>query len=190
MVGIGLERCVGIIVRRRLWSETSLIVTWLTDRFGTTQTIVKGALRPKSLFSGKLDLFQKAEVVFKFSRTSSLHSLREAVVQEARLAGFCRGGYLGLAMASYFAELATALCPAMQPCYETFDLLDRALKYLETAEPTMGVLERYEKRIAKLAGAWDEGLRVGPQESLVSLFGSLPETRRVLVEGLAIGRSE
>ena len=36
-----------ILLRKMPWSETSLIVTWLTERFGTARTVARGARRPK-----------------------------------------------------------------------------------------------------------------------------------------------
>ena len=63
------------------WSETSLIVTWLTERFGTVRTVARGARRPKSEFAGMLDLFYGADIAFSFSRKGDLHTLREVSVR-------------------------------------------------------------------------------------------------------------
>ncbi|HZL42769.1 MAG TPA: DNA repair protein RecO [Verrucomicrobiae bacterium] len=72
-----IESVHGIIFRTRRFTETSLIVWWLTPALGRLSTIAKGALRAKSPFRGKLDLFYEAEFSFARSRRSELHTLRE-----------------------------------------------------------------------------------------------------------------
>jgi len=76
------ERTVGIILRTRPLTETSLIVQWLTADFGRLSTVAKGARRPKSPFSGKLDLLYEAEFSFTRSRRSELHTLSEVSLLE------------------------------------------------------------------------------------------------------------
>jgi DNA repair protein RecO (recombination protein O) len=68
----------GIILRTRPFTETSLLVDWLTSDLGRLHTVARGARRPKSPFRGRLDLFFEADLSLVRSRTSSLHTLREA----------------------------------------------------------------------------------------------------------------
>lgn len=77
-----IERARGLILRTRPFTETSLIVHWLTAEFGRIATIAKGARRPKSPFRGQLDLFYLADFSFVRSRRSELHTLRETVLRE------------------------------------------------------------------------------------------------------------
>ncbi|MEX1118404.1 MAG: recombination protein O N-terminal domain-containing protein, partial [Terrimicrobiaceae bacterium] len=72
-----MEHCQAILVRKSRWSESSLLITWVTDAFGTLKTSARGALRAGSPFAGKVDLFHRAEITFTLSKASSLHSLRE-----------------------------------------------------------------------------------------------------------------
>jgi len=76
------ERTVGLILRTRPLTETSLIVQWLTRDLGRISTVAKGARRTKSPFRGKLDLFYLADLSFQRSRRSELHALREVSVQD------------------------------------------------------------------------------------------------------------
>src|SRR5437868_7407174 len=71
------ERATGIILRTRPLTETSLIALWLTAEHGRVATVAKGALRPKSPFRGKIDLFYSAEFSYSRSRKSELHTLKE-----------------------------------------------------------------------------------------------------------------
>ena len=64
------ERAEGLILRTRPLTDTSLIVQWLTPALGRISTVAKGARRPKSLFTGKLDLYYEAAFSFQRSRRS------------------------------------------------------------------------------------------------------------------------
>src|SRR5262250_915470 len=76
------ERAHGIVLRVHPMTETSLIIRWLTLQFGRIATVARGALRRKSPFRGKLDLFYLADFSFSRSRRAELHSLREMVLRE------------------------------------------------------------------------------------------------------------
>ncbi len=77
---MSLERTPGLVLRVRPLTETSLIVRWLTARHGRLATVAKGARRPRSPFRGQLDLFFEAELSFRRSRRSDLHTLGEVRV--------------------------------------------------------------------------------------------------------------
>ncbi len=72
-----IQSATGIILRTRPLTETSVIVNWLTPDCGRISTVAKGARRPKSPFTGKLDLFYLADFSFTRSQRSELHALRE-----------------------------------------------------------------------------------------------------------------
>ena len=78
------ERATGIIVRTRPLTETSLIVNWLTLEAGRVATVAKGARKPKSAFSGKLDLYYETDFTFARSARSTLHNLREVSLKQTR----------------------------------------------------------------------------------------------------------
>src|SRR6266705_2482495 len=70
-----VESTEAILLRKRRFSDTSLIVSWCTESLGCVQTIAKGARRPKSPFAGKLDLFFEAEISIVRGRKSDLFGL-------------------------------------------------------------------------------------------------------------------
>lgn len=74
------ERTTGVVLRIRPLTETSLIVHWLTADAGRISTVARGARRPKSAFRGKLDLFHEADLTFRRSRSSELHTLSEVAL--------------------------------------------------------------------------------------------------------------
>jgi len=171
-----MQQCQAILVRKSRWSESSLLITWMTDAFGTLKTSARGALRPGSPFSGKVDLFHSAEITFTLSRTSSLHSLREISLTKAFDAP--RATYETLALASYFSELCAAVAPPMQPAHDLHGLLTRALAHLAAAAPSRKAFDHFEKETARLLGVLDQSGRTPPASALAHLCGSLPASRQ------------
>ena len=98
-----LETTDAILLRKIKLTESSLIITWFSEALGKMKTVAKGARRPKSPFSGRLDLFFAAEINFSRSRKSELHILREVVVRDSREG--LRLQYERTQMAAYFVEL-------------------------------------------------------------------------------------
>src|ERR1700737_576903 len=92
-----------ILLRKRKFSDTSLIVSWCTESLGCIQTVAKGARRVKSPFTGKLDLFFEAEISIAPSRKSNLHTLTEVALLNP-FPGI-RQNYLRTQTAAYFVEL-------------------------------------------------------------------------------------
>ena len=127
-----MESTAAIVLRKTKLTETSLIVTWLSETHGKLKTVVKGARRPKSRFAGIIDLFHQCEIQFARSRRSELHILREAVLIEAH--EMIRFDYDRLATAAYFAELIDLVTEPEHASPELYDLFRRALVYL-TAHP-------------------------------------------------------
>src|SRR5712691_7459184 len=98
-----MQSTAAILLRKRKFSETSLIVSWCTESLGCIDTVAKGARRSKTPFAGKLDLFFEAEISIVPSRRSTLHKLTEVVLRNA-FAGI-RKNYLRTQTAAYFVEL-------------------------------------------------------------------------------------
>jgi DNA repair protein RecO (recombination protein O) len=113
------ESATGLVLRARRLTETSLIIHWLTPDLGRIATVAKGALRPKSPFLGKLDLFYLADFSFSRSRRSELHVLREASLSETHNA--LRQDIFKLRHAAYataFIEQATETETPLPAVYE------------------------------------------------------------------------
>ncbi|MFK7851250.1 MAG: DNA repair protein RecO [Akkermansiaceae bacterium] len=169
-----------ILMRTIRLTDTSLIVHWLSESDGLIKTVAKGALRPRSPFSGKLDLFFSGEIVFSRSSKSDLHSLREVSITNWREG--LRRSYPVTQMAGYFCQLVDL---GVEPSHGdplVYDLLLRALDYLDTGEANLRALEHFEKQFAEILGV----LRLdgGANRSLFEHFGSLPSTRKAIVEQL------
>ena len=179
-----VETTTAILLRKRKFSDTSLIVSWCTESFGCIQTVAKGARRAKSPFAGKLDLFFEAEISIVRSRKSDLHTLTEVVVKNP-FAGI-RTNYLRMQAAAYFIELIE-ICTERDHCEpELFALLRRAFGYLDANDPMPRAVAHFETELARIAGVHDEKkLKADPAFALGNLFGRLPLCRTPLLKTLA-----
>ena len=138
-----MEQTSAILLRKTPWSETSLIVAWLTERFGTVRTVARGARRPKSPFAGTLDLFYGADISFSINSKGDLHTLREVSLKTVfDVSGV---GSAGFYLASYFGELAGIAAPSMQPAPGIFDLLQRGINYVQRAPVTLKALNHFRR---------------------------------------------
>jgi DNA repair protein RecO (recombination protein O) len=164
-----------ILLRKTPWSETSLIVTWLTSEFGAIRTLARGARGPRSAFAGKLDLFFGGDISFVHSRKGDLHTLRE--VHIVSVFDAAKSGHAGFHLAAYFAELAGRAAPAMHPARELHDLLRRALDFLQTSPATERALNHFERELCRILGVHDASGKISAAEALHSLQGGAPKSR-------------
>ncbi len=173
-----MEKTAAILIRKTRLTETSLIVHWCTEHCGLIKTVAKGALRPKSAFAGKLDLFFDAEIEFVPSRKSDLHVLRELAVGNARFG--LRESYLRTQAAAYFVQLLELTAERGTPIAPFHDLLRRGLDFLATNTPTRKAILHYEKEIAALLGM--DGHHLAPIEAIRDLYKRVPPGRVELLE--------
>ena len=187
-----MESTEAILLRKRKFSDTSLIVSWCTESFGCIQTVARGARRPKSSFAGKLDLFFETEISIVRSRKSDLHTLTEVELKNP-FAGI-RSDYLRTQTAAYFVELIEICTERDHREPELFGLLRRAFGYLDANDPTPRAVSHFETELARIAGVHDRK-SVGEADSfpynsafaLGNLFGCLPLSRTPLLKTLATG---
>lgn len=171
-----MEQTRAILLRSFKWSETSLIVSWLSESHGLVRTTARGARKPGSAFAGKLDLFYQTEISFTLSRKGGdLHELREVGAVTPFDAG--RAGSAGFYLAAYFAELAGHSAPSMHPAAEIFDLLTRGLAFVQNKPATEAALHHFEKELTRILGVHDPSGRVRAQEGLASLGGGILKSR-------------
>ena len=171
-----MENARATLLRKIRYSETSLIVTWISPEHGLFKTMVKGALRPKSSFAGCLDLFYECEITYVRSRSSDLHTLREATVLDARET--IAKHYARTVAATYFIKLFELTLERETPLPEFHDLLTRALGFLQENAPNRKALTHFENQLADLLGLGKEGVPGGA--ALKDSFGALPPEREKL----------
>lgn len=179
-----MQSTAAILLRKRKFSDTSLIVSWCTESLGCIHTVAKGARRPKSPFAGKLDLFFEAEIQIAPSRKSNLHTLTEVVLRNPF--GGIRRKYLRTQTAAYFVELIELCTERDHREPELFALLRRAFGYLDANDPNLRVAAYFETELARITGVHHAKLRKSdPAFALGNLFGKLPLSRTPLLKTLA-----
>lgn len=145
------------------------------------KTAAKGARRPRSAFAGKLDLFFLDEISYAPSRKSDLHALREAAL--VRPFEGLRADYLRAELAAYFVELIELVTEPEHPTPELFDLLLRALSYLDGGQPTLKALLHFEAELARLLGIHGQA-GATPIVAIGRAYNAVPSVRAALVKRL------
>jgi len=183
-----LKSTSAILLRRTRLSDTSWIVTWLTESQGRIKTAARGARRPRSPFAGKLDLFFLEDISYVPSLKSDIHALREVVLLRPFIG--LRADFLRTQLAAYFVELIELVTEAEQPVPELFDLLRRALGYLDGGAPTLRALLHFESELVRLLGIHGQA-RVAPALAIGRACNALPSSRPELVKRLtAAGKAQ
>jgi len=170
-----------ILLRRIRLSDTSWIISWLTQEHGRLKTVAKGARRPRSSFAGKLDLFFLEDISYTLSRKSELHTLREVVLVQP-FEGM-RADFVRTQLAAYFVELIELVTEPEQPVPELFDLLLRAITYLDTARPDLRALLHFESQLVQFLGIHGQA-RVTPIIAIGRVYNAIPSTRPGLLKRL------
>jgi DNA repair protein RecO (recombination protein O) len=144
------ETAIGLVLRTRPLTETSLIVHWLTPEFGRLATVAKGARRPKSHFRGKLDLFYLAEFSFVRSRRSELHTLREVGLRATNSA--LRQDLAYLRQVSYCAALVEQTTEMDTPLPGVYELFLGLLEHLPQQNAQPQSLLAFELKLLAVLG--------------------------------------
>ena len=145
-----IESATGLVLRTRPFTETSLVVQWLTPQFGRISTVAKGARRPKSPFRGKLDLFYLADITFQRSLRSELHTLREVSLVETH--DPLRRELGRLRQASYCAVLIEQTTEKETPLPVVFELLRGFLEWQSGTSPPAQTVFAFELKLLNELG--------------------------------------
>lgn len=139
-----------IALRRHPYTETSMVVSWLTPDAGRIHTLLKGAFRPKSSFLGAVDLFYTCEVLYYAKHPDDLSIAREIAPIDPRTA--LRTDWRACAAASYLCALISRVIPRGTSRPDLFGWLERALNDLAARSATVPRLCALELRLARLLG--------------------------------------
>ncbi len=101
-----MHKDIGSILRLHPLGEHGLIVTWCTANHGIIRTAARGARKPGSDYTGRLDLFHECELLFTPARSGDLHTLGSVTLLSPRLG--LRQNLSKLRLASYMARLLLA----------------------------------------------------------------------------------
>ena len=178
---IAVVKTSAILIGKKAHTETSLLVFWCSAEEGLIKTVAKGARRASSPFAGRLDLFYAADIQFVRSRKSDWHTLHDVSVVEHRMG--LQQSYLRLLAASYFVRLVELIAEPGTPLPELFDLLARALQWLDANDPTLKALLHFEKQAAQALGM-HAPTGSAPIQVIRQTYHRIPDQRGKLLEAL------
>ena len=116
------------------FSNTSHIVTWLTQDHGKVATVIKGACRPKSLVLGQYDIGYLCELLFYAREHNGLHIIKECAALNDRKA--CRGNWQSSTAISYLCHLSELATPHGTHSMELYDILSQTLDIITPINAT------------------------------------------------------
>ena len=140
----------GYVIRTCRLTDTSLIVDWLTEHEGRTSTVARGAFRKKSPFAGKLDWLFYAEISYRRSRASHLHTLKEVELQATP--GQIRRSVSSLNQIAYFVELIRRATETETPIPEVFQLFHQAVRQADQGVFGAAFILWFEWRLLDILG--------------------------------------
>ena len=167
------------------FGNTSLIIKVLTQSAGRLTLMAKGATRPKSPFSGQIDLFYLADFLYQPARTGEMQALREVKLIEPHLG--LRRSYANLLAAQYFSALIETITEASTPVREEFELFRKAVGYLCETDISWRAVERFEGRVLALAGLGQRDHDL--PRAFQALHHKVPGLREDLLKLLAAGKA-
>ena len=168
------ESATGIILRTRAFTETSLIVHWLTASHGRIATMAKGARRPKSTFAGKLDLFYAADFQFQPSRRSDLHTLREVMLRHTHPALRLELGWLQ--QVAYASALIEQTTETGTPLPEIYALFADFLAHVPAQPPKPRSIYAFELKLLRELGLEPDASETNLPSATQQLITALTET--------------
>lgn len=139
-----------IVLRQHPYTETSRVVTWLTPDRGRLNTLIKGAMRPKSGFLGQFDLFYTCELLYYARAGDGLPIARELAPLSTRPT--LRTDWRACAVASYLCALVSRAMPAQAARRDLYDWLESALDDLAARGGSAPALCGYELSLLQRLG--------------------------------------
>ncbi|MDR0391321.1 MAG: DNA repair protein RecO, partial [Planctomycetaceae bacterium] len=124
-----MENDEAIVIRSIDFSETSLIVTLFTKRFGKIDAIAKGGRRLKSPFESALDILTRINVTFIQKKNDTLDILTES--QLIRRFHVEQNNLHGLYAAYYIVELVNLFTERNLPNTRLYNLIAEKLHAFE-----------------------------------------------------------
>ena len=153
------DKCTGLVLRLRPLKDTSLIVHWLTPEYGRFATTAKGSRRAKSPFRGKLDLLFEANIAFRRSRHTDLHTLTE--VNLVKLHPAVRKDVAKLRLMAYATRFLEQITETETPLLGIHAILTTLLDHLDCAATRPALVYALEMKLLNelgLAPALNESL--------------------------------
>ncbi len=145
-----IEKSQAIVLKRRDFRETSLIVEFYTRDFGKLSGLLKGIRADPAKFASILEPFSYNEIIFYRKSSSSLHLISQCDSRD----NFCslRQDIAKTAIASLMMELLAALTAAEDSNASVFELALECLKELENSGNPDKIAAIFKIKMLSLSG--------------------------------------
>ena len=165
------EKAVGLILRLRSLSDSSLLIHWLTADRGRLATAAKGAKRAKSPFRGKLDLLFEANFSFRRSRHSDIHVLTEVALRDTH--AVMRKDIVRLRLMAYATRFIEQATEPESPIAGIHAILTTLLAHLANAPCRPALVYALEMKLLNELGLSPPLNESRLNDSTIELLGQL-----------------
>jgi DNA repair protein RecO (recombination protein O) len=145
-----IHKAEAIVLRKREFRETSLVVNFYTREFGKLSGLLKGIRRDPAKFASSLEIFSHNDIIFYKSRNSSLHLVSQCDVKNNFTAA--RQSIFKVGSASLIVELTDALMQEEDKNEEIFDLVLTCLRELEANNNPDKIMTIFKIKVLALSG--------------------------------------
>lgn len=143
-----------IVLKTQSLAEADKIIVCLTRKAGVVRLSVRGAKRLKSRFSGSLEPFTVADIIYTLKEEQELGRLSQSEVVESYFHLAARLNILN--SLSYFAELLVAMSPPQEPNEKLYRMVKASLEAVGALQNDLSAVRRvvsyFEIWLLRLSG--------------------------------------
>lgn len=147
---MAIQRTDAIVLRKRDFRETSIIVNFYTRSFGKFSGILKGIRKDPQKFASTVEQFSYNEIIFYETRNSGLHLVSQCDLKDNF--NILRGDIQRIGMASLAVELVDAVMAEEDKNEEVFELILTTLSLLANTSNPDKVMTIFKIKILSLSG--------------------------------------
>lgn len=147
---MSIDRSEAIVLSKRDFRETSLIVNFYTRDFGKVSGLLKGIRLEPEKFASNVEPFSHNEIIFYRKRNSSLHLVSQA--DKKNDFTNIRQSIIKVGMAGFMMEMVDAVMAQEDKNEEVFDLVLSCLSELDTALNAEKVMTVFKIKMLSLSG--------------------------------------
>ena len=147
---MSIHKTDAILLNKRDFRETSLLVDLFTRDFGRMQGLLKGVRSEPEKFASSLEPFSLNEVVFYSGRSSSLHLVTQCDIKDNFSPA--RQSIAKVGAASFMVELLSAIMPLEDKNEEVFHLTINCLNELKITNNPDKIMTIFKIKMLALSG--------------------------------------
>jgi len=147
---MSIHRSEAIVLGRRDFRETSLLVNFYTRDFGKISGLLKGIRIDSTKFASTLEPFSYNDIIFYEHRNSALHLVSACDLRDNF--NSLRQNIVKVAQASIMAELIAVLMPPEDKNEQVFDLALDSLRELEVTNNPDKIATIFKIKLLALSG--------------------------------------